>query len=134
MVRTDVPTRMGRPPWSSWHGLMLVGPGTVWILDGLEVTVVSSLSDRLAEPGSGLVLSETQVGLGTSGGCSPTASGSNRSTVGTGLGGIIGPVLFGGLDETGVVGGMAEAVLGIRAERRSLEAVAEPLSAKVVTG
>ncbi|WP_279630042.1 hypothetical protein [Amycolatopsis echigonensis] len=43
-------------------------------------------------------------------------------------------MLFGGLDETGVVSGMAEAVLGSRAERRSLEAVAKPLSAKAVTG
>lgn len=66
VVRTDVPARMDRLPWSSWHWLMLVGLGTVWILDGLEVTIVSALSDRLTEPGSGLVLSETQVGLATS--------------------------------------------------------------------
>ncbi len=65
-VRTDVPARMDRLPWSSWHWLMLVGLGTVWILDGLEVTIVSALSDRLTEPGSGLQLSDTQIGLATS--------------------------------------------------------------------
>ncbi|WP_235078944.1 MFS transporter [Amycolatopsis orientalis] len=64
MVRTEVPARTDRLPWSSWHGLMLVGLGTVWILDGLEATIVSALSDRLTEPGSGLVLS--QVGLASS--------------------------------------------------------------------
>jgi MFS family permease len=61
-VRTDIPARLDRMPWSSWHWRILLGLGTVWILDGLEVTVVGSLGDRLTQPGSGLGLSATQVG------------------------------------------------------------------------
>jgi MFS family permease len=65
-VRTDVPARMDRLPWSRWHWLVLLGLGTVWILDGIEVTIVGALAERLTEPDSGLALSETQVGLAAS--------------------------------------------------------------------
>jgi MFS family permease len=65
-VETAVPVRMDRLPWSRWHWLVLVGLGTVWILDGLEVTIVGALAERLTEPGSGLALTETQVGLAAS--------------------------------------------------------------------
>ncbi|WP_307831031.1 MFS transporter [Nucisporomicrobium flavum] len=40
----------------------LIGLGTVWILDGLAVTIVGAIDGRLSEPGSGLELSATQVG------------------------------------------------------------------------
>ncbi|WP_426567206.1 MFS transporter [Angustibacter sp. McL0619] len=43
--------------------MVLVGLGTVWILDGLEVTIVGSLSDRLTEKGSGLELTASQIGV-----------------------------------------------------------------------
>jgi hypothetical protein len=33
VVRTQVPARTDRLPWSSWHWTVLVGLGTVWILD-----------------------------------------------------------------------------------------------------
>jgi MFS family permease len=36
------------------------GLGTVWILDGLEVTFLGMISARLSEPGSGLTLSTSQ--------------------------------------------------------------------------
>jgi hypothetical protein len=51
-IRTDVPSRLDRLPWARWHWLVLVGLGTVWILDGLEVTIVGTLGDRLTEPTS----------------------------------------------------------------------------------
>jgi MFS family permease len=62
-VRTDLPARLDRLPWSRWHLMVLVGLGTVWILDGLEVTIVGALGDRLTEKGSGLALTASQVGL-----------------------------------------------------------------------
>ena len=61
-IETDIPARMDRLPWSRWHWMVVVGLGTVWILDGLEVTIVGSIASRLTEPGSGLSLSESQVG------------------------------------------------------------------------
>lgn len=61
-MRTNIPTRLDRLPWSSWHWRILLGLGTVWILDGLEVTIVGALGDRLTQPGSGLALTASEVG------------------------------------------------------------------------
>jgi hypothetical protein len=48
-ITTDIPGRMDRLPWSGWHWLVVWGLGTVWILDGLEVTIVGSIAGRLVE-------------------------------------------------------------------------------------
>ncbi|MFD3696828.1 MFS transporter [Streptomyces sp. NPDC058646] len=60
-VTTKVPARLDRLPWSRWHWMIVVGLGTVWILDGLEVTVVGSIASRLSEDGSGLSITDAQV-------------------------------------------------------------------------
>jgi len=65
-IETDVPARLDRLPWARWHWMVLVGLGTVWILDGLEVTIVGSLGGRLTESDSGLGLTTSQVGLAAS--------------------------------------------------------------------
>ena len=62
-ITTDVPARMDRLPWARWHWMIVVGLGTVWILDGLEVTIVGSLSDVLKDEKVGLGLSSFDVGL-----------------------------------------------------------------------
>ena len=46
-ITTDIPARLDRLPWARWHWLVVIGLGTVWILDGLEVTIVGSMSDAL---------------------------------------------------------------------------------------
>jgi MFS family permease len=66
LVRTDIPARLDRLPWASFHWRILLGLGTVWILDGLEVTIVGALGDRLTHPDSGLALTATQVGAAAS--------------------------------------------------------------------
>ena len=45
-VKTRIPARMDRLPWSGWHWLVVLGLGTVWILDGLEVTIVGAIASR----------------------------------------------------------------------------------------
>ncbi|MFJ9939658.1 MFS transporter [Streptomyces erythrochromogenes] len=60
-VTTKVPARLDRLPWSRWHWMIVIGLGTVWILDGLEVTVVGSIASRLSEDGSGLSITDAQV-------------------------------------------------------------------------
>lgn len=60
-ITTKVPARLDRLPWSRWHWMIVIGLGTVWILDGLEVTVVGSIASRLSEDGSGLPISGAQV-------------------------------------------------------------------------
>ncbi|MGH3506981.1 MAG: MFS transporter [Nocardioidaceae bacterium] len=62
-ITTDIPARLDRLPWARWHWMIVVGLGTVWILDGLEVTIVGSMSDALADPKTGLGLSSFDVGL-----------------------------------------------------------------------
>jgi MFS family permease len=64
IVESDIPARLDRLPWSRWHWTILIGLGTVWILDGLEVTIVGSIAARLAEDGSGANLSDYQVAVG----------------------------------------------------------------------
>ncbi|MFD3837102.1 MFS transporter [Streptomyces sp. NPDC058642] len=60
-VTSNIPARLDRLPWSRWHWTIVIGLGTVWILDGLEVTVVGNIAGRLSEPGSGLPISSGQV-------------------------------------------------------------------------
>ncbi|MFC6285406.1 MFS transporter [Nocardioides sp. GCM10027113] len=62
-ITTDIPARLDRLPWSRWHWMVVVGLGTVWILDGLEVTIVGSMSAALKPEGPGLGLTSFQVGL-----------------------------------------------------------------------
>ncbi|MEU2118858.1 MFS transporter [Streptomyces sp. NPDC016459] len=60
-VTTAVPARLDRLPWSRWHWMIVIGLGTVWILDGLEVTIVGNVAGRIAEEGSGLAITSAQV-------------------------------------------------------------------------
>src|ERR1700743_2627630 len=49
-VKTDIPARLDRLPWSRFHLLIVVGLGVTWILDGLEVTIVGALGPALQSP------------------------------------------------------------------------------------
>lgn len=60
-ITTRIPARLDRLPWSRWHWTVVIGLGTVWILDGLEVTVVGNIAGRLSEPGSGLPITSGQI-------------------------------------------------------------------------
>src|SRR3954470_5890377 len=60
-IETSVPARLDRLPWSRWHWTIVIGLGTVWILDGLEVTVVGNIAGRPSESGGGLPISSGQV-------------------------------------------------------------------------
>jgi len=46
-VRTDIPARLDRLPWSRWHWIVIIALGITWILDGLEVTLVGSIAGAL---------------------------------------------------------------------------------------
>ena len=62
-ITTDIPARMDRLPWARWHWLVVIGLGTVWILDGLEVTIVGSMSEALKDPNTGLGLTSSDIGM-----------------------------------------------------------------------
>jgi MFS family permease len=61
-IETNIPGRLDRLPWARFHWLVVGGLGTVWILDGLEVTIVGSIAARLTEKGSGVGLSAGSIG------------------------------------------------------------------------
>jgi MFS family permease len=60
-VTTKVPARLDRLPWSRWHWMIVIGLGTVWVLDGLEVTIVGNVSGAISGPGSGLHITQSQI-------------------------------------------------------------------------
>ena len=62
-ITTQVPARLDRLPWSRFHWRVVIGLGGVWILDGLEVTMVGNVSARLTERGSGIDLTAADIGL-----------------------------------------------------------------------
>jgi MFS family permease len=62
-ITTDIPARLDRLPWARWHWMVVIGLGTVWILDGLEVTIVGSMSEALKPADTGLGLSSSDIGL-----------------------------------------------------------------------
>ncbi|HEY0346047.1 MAG TPA: MFS transporter [Solirubrobacteraceae bacterium] len=62
-IRTDIPSRLDRLPWTRFHWRVIIGLGTVWILDGLEVTIVGAIAPRLTEPGSGVAMTSADIGV-----------------------------------------------------------------------
>ncbi len=64
-IRTDIPARLDRLPWSAWHWRVVIALGVSWLLDGLEVTVVGSLGPALQRPDT-LGLSAGQIGWAAS--------------------------------------------------------------------
>jgi MFS family permease len=44
VVKSTIPARLDRLPWSKFHTRMVVALGVAWILDGLEITVAANLS------------------------------------------------------------------------------------------
>jgi MFS family permease len=61
-IKTDVPARLDRLPWARFHWMVVVGLGSVWILDGLEVTMVGNVAARLTEDGSGIEMTAADIG------------------------------------------------------------------------
>lgn len=83
VFETRTPARLDRLPWSRFHWLVVFALGITWILDGLEVTLVGSLSPAIAGP-DGLSLTATQIGM----------TGSAYI-----LGAVLGAVVFGRLTD-----------------------------------
>jgi Major Facilitator Superfamily len=61
-VRSLIPARIDRLPWSPFHTRMVIALGVAWILDGLEITVASAVGDVLNKPET-LNLSSTAIGF-----------------------------------------------------------------------
>src|SRR5881394_590591 len=64
-IRSDIPARLDRLPWSPWHWRVVIALGVSWLLDGLEVTVVGSIGPSLQRPDT-LGLSAGAIGWAAS--------------------------------------------------------------------
>jgi len=62
IIESDVPARLDRLPWGSFHTLVVTALGVTWILDGLEVTLAGSLAGALKQSPV-LHFSNTDVGF-----------------------------------------------------------------------
>jgi MFS family permease len=62
VVRTLIPARIDRLPWSKFHTRLVIAFGVAWILDGLEITVASAVAGALSKPET-LHLSAAAIGL-----------------------------------------------------------------------
>ena len=60
-LKTDIPARLDRLPWSRFHLMVVLALGVTWILDGLEVTIVGAIGPALQNPQT-LGLSATEIG------------------------------------------------------------------------
>ena len=45
-IRSTIPARLDRLSWSPFHTRMVAGLGAAWILDGLQITIASSVTQR----------------------------------------------------------------------------------------
>src|SRR5947209_11642910 len=61
-IRSLVPARMDRLPWTRFHWLVIIGLGVSWILDGLEIQIASTVGTVLQDKGT-LHLTAADVGL-----------------------------------------------------------------------
>jgi MFS family permease len=62
VLRSDIPARLDRLPWSRWHWRVVIALGVAWVLDGLEVTLVGSIGAVLERPDT-LGLTAGEIGL-----------------------------------------------------------------------
>ena len=61
VIRSLIPARVDRLPWSPFHTRMVIALGVAWVLDGLEITVASSVAGALTKTDT-LHMSSTAVG------------------------------------------------------------------------
>jgi len=51
-IRSLIPARIDRLPWSRFHTRLVVALGVVWVLDGLEITIASNVGPDLTQKAS----------------------------------------------------------------------------------
>jgi MFS family permease len=59
-IRSTIPARLDRMRWTPFHTRLVLGLGTAWVLDGMSVTIASSVSSKLTQPDT-LNLTTTQA-------------------------------------------------------------------------
>ena len=60
-IRSAIPARIDRLPWSRFHTRMVMALGVAWVLDGLEITVAANVVADLTQKNT-LNLTAAQAG------------------------------------------------------------------------
>jgi MFS family permease len=61
VLRSTIPARVDRLPWSRFHSRMVVALGACWLLDGFEITIAENIGEQLTKSES-LGLSQQAIG------------------------------------------------------------------------
>src|SRR5438067_4176992 len=61
-VRSLVPARLDRLPWTRYHWRIIIALGASWVLDGLEIQIAATVGTVLQDRAT-LHLSSSDVGL-----------------------------------------------------------------------
>ncbi len=48
-IRSLIPARIDRLPWSKFHTRLVMALGVAWVLDGLEITIASNVGPDLTQ-------------------------------------------------------------------------------------
>jgi hypothetical protein len=66
-IRSTIPARLDSLRWSPFHTRLVLGLGTAWVLDGLSITIASSVTSKLTQPDTlHLTTTEAASALSTS--------------------------------------------------------------------
>jgi MFS family permease len=64
-IRSTIPARLDRLRWSPFHTRLVLGLGTAWVLDGLSVTIASSVTSKLTQPDTLSLTTTEAASIGT---------------------------------------------------------------------
>ena len=64
-IRSTIPARLDRLRWSPFHTRLVLGLGTAWILDGLEITIASSVTSKLTQANTLGLSTQQAASIGT---------------------------------------------------------------------
>jgi MFS family permease len=64
-IRSTIPARLDRLRWSPFHTRLVLGLGTAWVLDGLSVTIASSVASKLTQRDTLNLTTKQAASIGT---------------------------------------------------------------------
>ena len=64
-IRSTIPARLDRLRWSPFHTRLVLGLGTAWVLDGLSITIASSVTGKLTQPNTLHLTTTEAASIGT---------------------------------------------------------------------
>jgi MFS family permease len=64
-IRSTIPARLDRLRWTPFHTRLVLGLGTAWVLDGLSVTIASSVTGKLTQPNTLNLTTTEAASIGT---------------------------------------------------------------------